>query len=167
MVDFQAGDSRRSQAQFSLLHLGFTVSLVAGHLFVARVAASSNDFEAIGLVLVYLLFTGCAVQKTLGLNWLQTAAILYPMSLIWAPFFGMTYSFFWNQHRGPWHLDALGRHIPSEVAWDCFEIMLLFLGPITSIVYGVCAWILNGLLSRLSPVHSSSEIDSPSEESEQ
>lgn len=127
------------QIQFSLLHLGAAVSFVAIHFFVSRTAALSNDYVTAGLVVVFLLLLGITIHRLFRLTWIQAAFVLYPVSLIWALFFGMTYSLFWNlQQRGPFHMDALGKHLPIQFAGACFEVMLI-LGLATSIAYGVCA----------------------------
>jgi hypothetical protein len=136
-------ETQEMQIQFSLLHLGVLVFLAALHLFVARIAASSHLFVCLALAMAYLLLLGATVQRVFRMKWIQAAALLYPLSLLWAPIFGATYSVFWNQQRGPWHLDALGMHIPSHVAWDCFEITVLIVGPATSIIYGASAWIID------------------------
>lgn len=114
-------------------------AIIAAHLAITKLAV---DFRENRLSLVVLLVPSALtilIHRRLQLSWHIAAFIHYPVSLVWAFAYGVTFSLCWNRlPHSFFEKSSVGLETPIHYGTFCVEVMAI-LGIVTSSIYAFAA----------------------------
>ncbi|GAA5505391.1 hypothetical protein [Novipirellula caenicola] len=114
-------------------------AITAAHLAITKLAVDFRDNRLSLFVLLVPTSLTILIHRRLRLPLHIAAFIHYPVTLVWAFAYGVTYSFFWNRISHTFfEKSSVGLETPIHYGTFCVEVMAI-LGIVTSSIYAFAA----------------------------
>ena len=130
----------KQNQRLSVLDLLAITALVALHFAISYLSVKLRDYGVIYFSLVYPTFLTALIQWRFGLAWRAATFAHYPIAVVWAFVFGVTFSFYWRKlPHDFFDRDTVGLEYPIGFGMLAVEAML-FIGVFSTMVYGCFAY---------------------------